>query len=104
MVIYALLPAIALSAMPVKDGQTLLGLSEEKGGYAGEPVLGVVKNIDLGSMQHGAEIYVGVLAATILILVTNAGLIGGSRLTYSMGQYRQLPDKRRTLQPKLHTP
>jgi len=104
MVIYALLPAVALSAMPVKNGQTLLGLSEEKGGYAGDPVLGVVKNIDLGSFQHGAEIYVGVLAATILILATNAGLIGVSRLTYSMGQYRQLPDKLRTLHPKFRTP
>jgi basic amino acid/polyamine antiporter, APA family len=104
MVIYALLPAVALSAMPVKDGQTLLGLTEEKGGYAGDPVLGVVKNIDLGTLQHGAEIYVGVLAATILILATNAGLIGVSRLTYSMGQYRQLPDRLRTLHPKFRTP
>jgi APA family basic amino acid/polyamine antiporter len=104
MVIYALLPAVALSAMPVKHGVTALGLSEEDGGYAGDPVLGVVKNIDLGSLQHAAEIYVGVLAATILILATNAGLIGVSRLTYSMGQYRQLPDKLRTLHPKFRTP
>jgi basic amino acid/polyamine antiporter, APA family len=104
MAIYALLPAVALSAMPVENGQTLLGLSEEKGGYAGDPVLGVVKNIDLGAFQHAAEIYVGVLAATILILATNAGLIGVSRLTYSMGQYRQLPDRLRTLHPKFRTP
>jgi APA family basic amino acid/polyamine antiporter len=104
MVIYALLPAVALSAMPVKDGKTLLGLTEAQGGYAGDPVLGVVKNIDLGSLAHAAEIYVGVLAATILILATNAGLIGVSRLTYSMGQYRQLPDKLRTLHPKFRTP
>jgi APA family basic amino acid/polyamine antiporter len=104
MVIYALLPAVALSAMPVKNGQTLLGTSEAKGGYAGDPVLGVVKNIDLGPFQHAAEIYVGLLAATILILATNAGVIGVSRLTYSMGQYRQLPDKLRTLHPKFRTP
>jgi APA family basic amino acid/polyamine antiporter len=104
MVIYALLPAVALSAMPVKNGQTLLGLTEAEGGFAGDPVLGVVKNIDLGAMQHVAEIYVGVLAATILILATNAGLIGVSRLTYSMGQYRQLPDRLRTLHPKFRTP
>src|SRR3954462_6265328 len=104
MVIYALLPAVALSAMPVKDGKTLLGLPEDQGGYAGDPVLGVVKNIDLGALQHAAEIYVGVLAATILILATNAGLIGVSRLTYSMGQYRQLPDRLRTLHPKFLTP
>src|SRR3954467_8997918 len=104
MVIYALLPAIALSAMPVENGKTLLGVSEEQGGYAGDPVLGVVKNLDLGALQHPAEIYVGVLAATILILATNAGLIGVSRLTYSMGQYRQLPGRLRTLHPKFRTP
>jgi APA family basic amino acid/polyamine antiporter len=104
MVIYALLPSVALSAMPVEHGKTLLGLSEDQGGYAGDPVLGVVRNIDLGPLQHGAEIYVGVLAATILILATNAGLIGVSRLTYSMGQYRQLPDRLRTLHPKFRTP
>jgi APA family basic amino acid/polyamine antiporter len=64
----------------------------------------VVKNIDIGVFQHAAEIYVGVLAATILILATNAGLIGVSRLTYSMGQYRQLPDRLRSLHPKFRTP
>jgi APA family basic amino acid/polyamine antiporter len=104
MIIYALLPAVALSAMPVKNGVTLLGLSEEKGGYAGDPVLGIVRNMDLGSLQTPAEVYVGVLAATILILATNAGLIGVSRLTYSMGQYRQLPDRLRSLHPKFRTP
>src|SRR3954466_15317384 len=104
MVIYALLPAVALSAMPVKDGKTLLGLPEDQGGYAGDPVLGVVKNIDLGALQHAAEIYVGVLAATILILATNAGLIGVSRLTYSMGQYRQLPGPLRPLPPQVRPP
>src|SRR3954469_8447136 len=46
--IYAFLPAVALSAMPVKNGTTLLALSEEEGGFAGDPILGVVRNIDLG--------------------------------------------------------
>ena len=104
MAIYVALPAVALSAMPVEGGETKLGLSEEEGGFAGDPVLGVVKSMDLGPVQAGAEIYVGVLAATILILATNAGLIGVSRLTYSMGQYRQLPDQLRRLHPRFRTP
>src|SRR3954451_16660494 len=50
--IYALLPAVALSALPVTqnaDGsyQTLLGLPESQGGYAGDPVLGIVKHLNL---------------------------------------------------------
>ncbi len=75
--IYALLPSVALSAMPVEeDGTTLLALDEEDGGFAGDPILGVVENIDLGALQAPAEIYVGVLAATILFIATNAGLLG----------------------------
>jgi basic amino acid/polyamine antiporter, APA family len=103
-VIYAFLPAVALSAMPVRDGETTLALPKEEGGYADDPILGVVANIELGPLQGAAEIYVGVLAATILFIATNAGMIGVSRLTYSMGQYRQLPEGLRALHPKFRTP
>jgi APA family basic amino acid/polyamine antiporter len=103
-VIYAFLPAVALSAMPVENGETILAKSKEDGGYADDPVLGVVENMDLGALQGAAEIYVGILAATILFIATNAGLIGVSRLTYSMGQYRQLPERLRILHPKFRTP
>jgi APA family basic amino acid/polyamine antiporter len=107
--IYFTLPAVALSALPVHqtangDYVTLLGLTEEQGGYAGDPILGVVKQIDLGPLQNIGEIYVGLLAATILFLATNAGLIGVSRLVYSMGIHRQLPDRLRRLHPKYRTP
>src|SRR4051794_21487190 len=107
--IYALLPAVALSALPVQqnaEGEhfTQLGLPEDQGGFAGDPVLGVVKNLDLGFLQHPAEIYVGLLAATILFIATNAGIIGVSRLTYSMGLHRQLPDRLRQLHPRHGTP
>ncbi len=103
-VIYVFLPAIALSVMPVKDGTTALAKSKEEGGFADDPILGVVENIDLGPLQGPAEIYVGVLAATILFIATNAGLIGVSRLTYSMGQHRQLPERLRKLHPRFRTP
>ena len=106
--IYAALPAVALSALPVRcvNGhcQTLLGLSEDQGGYAGDPVLGIVKHLHLGPLQHFGEIYVGLLAATILFIATNAGIIGVSRLVYSMGLHRQLPDQLRRLHPRFSTP
>jgi APA family basic amino acid/polyamine antiporter len=98
------LPAVALSAMPVEDGRTLLAVSSEQGGYADNPILGIVKNLGLGSFEAVAELYVGVLAATILLVATNAGLIGLSRLSYSMGQYRQLPEQLRQLHPRFRTP
>src|SRR5881227_3144318 len=98
-VIYAFLPIVALSAMPVVNGHTALA-----GEFAGDPILGVVRNLHLGALQHPAEIYVGILAATILFIATNAGLIGVSRLTYSMGQHRQLPEILRQLHPRFRTP
>jgi basic amino acid/polyamine antiporter, APA family len=102
--IYAFLPSVALSAMPVHNGETALALSKEEGGFADDPILGVVKNIDLGALSGAAEIYVGILASTILFIATNAGMIGVSRLTYSMGQYRQLPEGLRRLHPRFRTP
>ena len=106
--IYAVLPAVALSALPVTcvDGkcQTQLGIPSEQGGFAGDPVLGVVKHLSLGALQGPAEIYVGILAATILFIATNAGIIGVSRLVYSMGLHRQVPDRLRELHPKYRTP
>src|SRR5215210_4212893 len=95
---------VAMSAMPVKNGETVLALPKEEGGFADDPVLGVVDNMHLGGLEHAAEIYVGILAATILFIATNAGILGMSRLSYSMGQHRQLPEFLRTLHPRFRTP
>ena len=50
------------------------------------------------------QVYVGILAATILIIATNAGVIGASRITYSMATYRQMPEVFRRLHPRFKTP
>jgi APA family basic amino acid/polyamine antiporter len=104
-VIYFTLPAIALSALPVEGGETLLGLPPEEGGYANDPVLGVVDNMGLSGVAVDVlRIYVGVLAATILFIATNAGVIGASRITYAMSGYKQLPEIFRRLHPTFKTP
>jgi basic amino acid/polyamine antiporter, APA family len=102
--LYALLPLIALSAMPVTESggefTTTLGTT-----FAGDPVLGIVENIGLGAgLTDLLRYYVGILAAVILLIATNAGLIGVSRLTYSMGQHRQLPEVLRAVHPRFRTP
>jgi basic amino acid/polyamine antiporter, APA family len=108
--IYFTLPMVALSALPVRcdaageSCETLLGVPSEEGGYATDPIIGIVSAMDLGSWQTGAEIYVGILAVTILVAATNAGVLGVSRLTYSMGLHRQLPDRLRQLHPRYGTP
>ncbi|MGB0871929.1 MAG: universal stress protein [Solirubrobacterales bacterium] len=98
-VIYAVLPAVALSAMPVVDGQTELATT-----YAGDPIVGIVRQMGLGDFTPYAVLYVGLLAGTILTIATNAGLIGVSRLSYSMGTYRQLPRRISALHPRFKTP
>ncbi|HYY03395.1 MAG TPA: universal stress protein [Gaiellaceae bacterium] len=107
--IYFTLPLIALSALPVRHVgsgyQTLLGEPPQKHGFANDPVLGLVENLGLhGTVLSAAKIYVGILAATILFIATNAGVIGASRITYAMSTYRQLPELFRRLHPRFKTP
>ncbi len=107
--IYFTLPWIALSALPVECDEngkctTLLGVAKEDGGYASDPILGIVKNMDLGPFQSVSEVYVAILAVTILVAATNAGVLGVSRLVYSMGMHRQMPDSLRRLHPRYRTP
>ena len=84
--LYAFLPAIALSAMPVTAGAGGEFTTELGTTYADDPVLGIVENIGLSpGLTDALEIYVGILAAVILLIATNAALIGLSRLTFSMG-------------------
>jgi basic amino acid/polyamine antiporter, APA family len=102
--LYALIPIVALSAMPVvhHGGHYTTELGTK---FANDPVLGIVENLGLGAgLTNVLRYYVGVLAAVILLIATNAGLIGLSRLTYSMGQHRQLPEVLRRIHPTFKTP
>ncbi|HSR94565.1 MAG TPA: amino acid permease [Solirubrobacterales bacterium] len=103
--LYLLIPVVALSAMPVVQnaaGHYTTALGSE---FANDPILGIVENLGLGSgLTEALRFYVGILAAVILLIATNAGLIGVSRLTYSMGQHRQLPEALRAVHPRYRTP
>jgi APA family basic amino acid/polyamine antiporter len=104
LVLFLLIPLVALSAMPVTESggefTTELGTT-----YAENPMLGIVDNMGLAvGFTEILRVYVGLLAGVILIIATNAGLIGLSRLTFSMGTYRQLPQGIRRIHPKFRTP
>ena len=104
LILYLLIPLVALSAMPVTESggefTTELGTT-----YAENPMLGIVDNMGLSaSFTDVLRVYVGILAGVILIIATNAGLIGLSRLTFSMGTYRQLPQRIRAIHPRFRTP
>ncbi len=115
--VYAGISVVALSALPVvhhgigyspalKEHFTHAGYATALGGhYENDPVLGIIDKLGL----HGATLtiardYVGVLAATILLIATNAGLIGMSRLSWSLAEHRQLPAIFSQLHPRFRTP
>lgn len=104
LILFLLIPVVALSAMPVTEqaGEYTTALATT---YAENPMLGIVDNLGLAEgVTDVLRVYVGVLAAIILVIATNAGLIGLSRLTFSMGQYRQLPEAVRAIHPRFNTP
>ena len=109
--VYLGISLIALSALPVTQVvghphqyQTLLGV-EGNGGYQNDPVLGIVSRLGLhGTVLTLAQYYVGLLAATILFIATNAGMIGISRLSWSLAEHRQLPGIFSQLHPRFRTP
>src|SRR5436853_1118637 len=103
--IFSGISIISIIALPVTQNaaghySTLLGTK-----YANDPVLGIVSALRLG---HGLttvlRYYVGILAATILIIATNAGMIGISRLSWSLASHRQLPSIFARVHPRYGTP
>ncbi len=115
--VYAGISVVALSALPVvhhgvgysaelKQSFSSPGYATALGGFfENDPVLGVISRLGLhGAVLKGAEYYVGILAATILFIATNAGMIGISRLSWSLSEHRQLPQLFSRLHPTYRTP
>src|SRR5690242_539277 len=107
--VYAGMTVVALSALPVighgPHAYTALGQTPAQGGYQNDPVLGIISHLGLATgVTHVLRYYVGVLAATILFIATNAGLIGISRLSWSLAEHRQLPTIFSRLHPRFRTP
>ncbi|HEY7891098.1 MAG TPA: APC family permease [Solirubrobacteraceae bacterium] len=115
--VYAGISVVALSALPVVHHgvgfNAALGSTFSHPGYAtalgttyeNDPVLGIISRLGLhGALLSAARDYVGVLAATILFIATNAGLIGISRLSWSLAEHRQLPSLFSRLHVRYRTP
>jgi basic amino acid/polyamine antiporter, APA family len=103
--IFAGISIISIIALPVTQDaaghySTLLGTK-----YQNDPVLGIVSALGLpAGVTTALRYYVGVLAATILVIATNAGMIGISRLSWSLAKHRQLPKIFASVHPKYGTP
>src|SRR5271166_4057741 len=115
--VYAGISVVALSALPVVHHgvgySPALHQSFSSPGYAtalggffeNDPVLGIIEHLGLhGTVLKLSKYYVGILAATILFIATNAGMIGISRLSWSLSEHRQLPALFSQLHSKFRTP
>ena len=90
------------------DGQQVTKLYGTQLGsnYVADPVLGMVRFLpdNVAWLRWILGPWVGILAATILFIATNAGIIGVSRLAFSLGQHRQLPRVLGRVHPTRLTP
>jgi len=115
--VYAGISVVALSALPIvhhgvgyspalHESFKSAGSATELGGFFREdPVLGIISRLGLhGTVLKLAQYYVGMLAATILFIATNAGMIGISRLSWSLAEHRQLPGIFSQLHERYRTP
>ena len=91
-----------------RDGQEVTNIYGSQLGsvYLQDPVQGIVAHLpaNLGWLKAFLKPWVGILAATILIIATNAGIIGVSRLAYSMAGHKQLPPIVARVHPTRLTP
>ena len=82
LVIFAGISLVSLSAMTPQE------LASE---WSRDPVAGIAANLPLMLLQHVLKPLIAVLAGTILLIATNAGLIGISRLAFSLGDHKLVP-------------
>ena len=102
-VLYAFLSMTALSAYPVyqaPDGKWVTDLTQK---FLEDPIMGIAYAMP-GFIPVFLGFWVAMLASTILIIATNAGMLGVSRLAYFMGQRQQLPGFFSNLGKRSHVP
>jgi len=97
-VLFAGISIVALSAM------TPQMLGDPINGWARDPVAGIAANLPSEILQNVFSPLVAVLAASILLTAANAGLIGISRLAFSMSTHKHLPATLSRIHPRFRTP
>jgi len=98
LVLFAGISIVALSAMTPQ----LLG--DPVNGWARDPIAGIAANLPSNVLQDIFAPLVAILAATIMLVSTNAGLLGISRLSYNLSSHHQLPVTLSQVHPRFRTP
>ena len=95
LVIFAGVSLVSLSAMPVEE------LASE---WSRDPVAGIAFYIPIEMIKVVLKPLIAILAGTILLIATNAGLIGISRLAFSQGTHGLVPSVLSRVHHKFKTP
>jgi len=98
LVLFAGISIVALSAMTPQ----LLG--DPINGWARDPVAGIAANLPSATLQSIFAPLVAVLATTILLTASNAGLMGISRLAFNLSSHHQLPVTLSRVHHRFRTP
>jgi APA family basic amino acid/polyamine antiporter len=100
----AFLPTIGMSVFPVYQDPTGQWATHLATTWKDDPVAGIVGAFHPELLALVASIWVAILAFTILVIATNAGLIGISRLSYSLATNDLFPKAFARLHPRFKTP
>jgi len=95
LVIFAGISLVSLSAMTPQE------LASE---WARDPVAGIAAKLPIALISTVLKPLIAILAGTILLIATNAGLIGISRLAFSMGNFKLVPAIFSRVHPRFKTP
>ena len=95
LVIFAGISLVSLSAMTPQE------LASE---WSRDPVAGIAASIPIALISTVLKPLIAILAGTILLIATNAGLIGISRLAFSLGSHKLEPSVLSWVHPRFKTP
>jgi len=95
LVIFAGISLVSMSAMTPQELAT---------DWARDPVAGIAAKLPLVLVRDILKPLIAILAGTILLIATNAGLIGISRLAFSLGSHQLAPPILSKLHGKFKTP
>jgi APA family basic amino acid/polyamine antiporter len=104
LIVSSLLPTVAMSVFPVHLDASGAFVTDLATTWKDDPVAGVVTFFRPEWLAFWTGVWVAILAFTILVIATNAGLIGISRLSYSLAQNDLFPRAFSKLHPKFKTP
>ena len=95
LVIFAGISLVSLSAMSPQE------LASE---WSRDPVAGIAANLPLALLREILKPLIAILAGTILLIATNAGIMGISRLAFSLGSHRLEPSILSRVHHRFKTP